>query len=659
MRLNMNRRLAQAWVVLSILLSIVFLGCGSRETPIVKKSALPFVVEEKDTGAPRTTGVTPQVIVAISKVQNATVKNELLASTGVMQATFGDPEGGWSTIDKIDQDAAKAKALGAFATFHVWIANIRAAQGDYADGRKAYEFGRRAALSIASRGHGGGDMIISMIKETSPEQWEAKARLADGSTTGSVNAALKIKDPREKERVLADILKAQVKAGQIPEAKETLKHIESKGERWRCLEAIAIAQSRAGDIAGATDTIKQIEVIANGSVATDPKREFYFSRPSALALAALASAQSKAGDAEAAKRSLAAAHQLAGEVYAVTAGGILQEMTRTQLELQDQVGAKQTFAFWEQLLETRQQELRQAFGMWNESHKTLAMKLAEAGQVDDSKRVLAKINKHFDKPPLPEGAAKQNDTSNVGVDEDAIAAIIRTQLSRGDTKEALDALEPIADTARGTMLREDIVKALLQANDYDTILNVAEKVPDVTTRFWLLIRGDVAARVPGALDTAAKIARQIPDPPGMKQGQARDNALRWVVQRQAEAGDLAAARQTLMEINDSEERTTATQFIAKAETAGTHSRRESAEQKQPAIKQSDLIARFEAAHSLADWQGSADLQGQFWDQVSAQINNGNIADAQRTLRKLVQLAARQFRTWAVNAELHSSLAPKE
>lgn len=72
-----------------------------------------------------------------------------------------------------------------------------------------------------------------------------------------------------------------------------------------------------------------------------------------------------------------------------------------------------------------------------------------------------------------------------------------------------------------------------------------------------------------------------------------------------------------------------------------------------------IIARFEAAHSLADWQRNANLQGQFWDQVSTQINNGNIADAQQTLRKLLQLAARQFRTWAVNAELHSPQTPKE
>jgi hypothetical protein len=629
-----------------ILVSAVCPGCGSGALR-AKQGEAPAATS----AAPATDKLARGVIDEVARVSDAATRNELLGLVGIVQATFGDAEGAWSAINKIDQAPAKVQALGPFATFQAWIANIRAAEGDFAGGRKAYTFAWRAAQNIARRGHGGGDMIVSFIKETSPDQWEARARQAAGDRTNALQAALKIEDPRERVRVLLDLAKAQAMAGEISQAQETVKHIEPPGEKWQALQSVAIAQSRAADVAGAQNTIRQIEEIVNAAAAADPKRETYFSRPPALALAALASAQSKAGDAEAAKQSLSAAHQAAGEVPASQISSLLRDMTRTQLEFQDQAGAKQTFVFWENLLQNRQQELSKAYGMWNESHKTLSMALAEAGQLEDSKRVLAKIGNKSDQPAGPEGVSVSTNTA--GVDEDAIAAIIRTQLSRGDPKGALDSLEPIAHTARATFLRDQIVKELLKSNDYDAVLAVAEKIPDANTRFWLLIRGDVVSRVPGALTAAAETARQIPDTPGMKKGQARDNALRWVVEAQARAGEIQLARETLKEIQDEEEKSIAVASIAKAEGAGNDSRTAKGRSKEQSDKKSDLVARFEAARTLSDWQGNQDLQRQLWEQVSIQLSKGNTAGARDMLRQLVQLAARRFRSLAVTAEPQS------
>lgn len=676
-----------AFLVLRILANIVCPGCDSGGTPSAEDHLASAPLGNQDTehasttGAPATAELNRRVVVEVSKQRDAAARNELLGLVGVLQATFGEPEVAWSTIIKMDQAPAKEQALGQLTTFQLWIANIRAAEGDYAGGRKAYTFARRAVESLRLGGHGGGDMIISIVKETSPEQWESNARLAGGDRARGLQAALQIADPGQKARALLEIAKALSIAGDISQAKEALTHIEPKREKWQALQAIAIAQNRAGDIEGAKDSIRQIEEIMNEAAGDDPKREAYFSRQPALALAALASAQRKAGDVEGAKRSLSAAHEAAGEIQTYQVGSLLRDMTRTQLEFQDRAGARQTFAFWENLLRKRQQESNQPFGQSNESFKTLTIALADAGHLDDAARVAgtagqpmvsdgpppssssAKSSGGAGPPPGPEGAPSQEGAATIKYDEDAVAAIVRQQLSRGDTKGALETLDKIADTARGKDLRNKIVTELLKSHDYDAVLKVAEKIPDADTRFWLLIRGDVVAQVPGAMAVALKSARQIPDMPvpdrpGMKNSQARDNAVRWVVEAQARAGDLEQARATLKEIQDGSERGIAVASIAKAEGGGKDSRTANASSQAQTATEPDFVASFAAARTLGDWQGNQELQRQVWSKVSVAVDNGDLVDAQRILRKLVELAAQQFRSWAVNAQSKAPQTPK-
>ena len=126
-----------------------------------------------------------------------------------------------------------------------------------------------------------------------------------------------------------------------------------------------------------------------------------------------------------------------------------------------------------------------------------------------------------------------------------------------------------------------------------------------------------------------------------------------------QAGDLEQARVTLEEIQDEEELAIAVASIAKAESRGNDSRTAKTNSKPQSVKESDLIASFAAAHTLGDWQKNEHLQRQLWNTVTIQLSNGRIADTQRMLNELLQLAAQQFRSWAVNAPLQASRTPKE
>ena len=387
-----KRRYWITWSLLPLAVSIVCAGCRSGETQTIGELNGPIGELNR------------QVNAEISRVPDSKARNQLLYSVGMLQPRFGNSPEAFNAINKIDNASVKEHALLSLAISQLAIARRNASERNYTDGRKAISIARGAVENVSPRGHGADAMLIASIKEQRPEKWEAEARLGAGDGRAVLEAQT-IADPHSRARQLMTIAKAQAKQGEIDVALDTAGQIESLGPKWQALQAIAIAQSRAGDIAGAMKTIQQIKEIVKVAAATDPRREHYFSRSPALALAALAFAQGNAGDADSAEQSLSAAYRVVEKMHANYAVLLLHEITQTQLECGDEARAKQTLDLWQSFIRSREEKLKQVHGMWNESLRTLAFTLAQSGYFPEAMNVTGWI----DAPMGPAGVPDPGD----------------------------------------------------------------------------------------------------------------------------------------------------------------------------------------------------------------------------------------------------------
>ena len=117
---------------------------------------------------------------------DATVRNRLLGSVGALQSIFGESQEAFNAINKIDDASVREHSLLSLAVSQTVVAGRNAAEGDYAAGRKAISLARRAVENVRPRGHGADAMIITAIKEQSPEEWEVEARMGAGDSAAGV-----------------------------------------------------------------------------------------------------------------------------------------------------------------------------------------------------------------------------------------------------------------------------------------------------------------------------------------------------------------------------------------------------------------------------------------------------------------------------------------
>jgi RNA polymerase sigma factor (sigma-70 family) len=345
----------------------------------------------------------------------------------------------------------------------VRVALAQARAGDRDGARKTLQLARDAADAVKD------DRVTMAFREIA----EAYARLGD--LEAALRTAAGLDQEVAREQVLFLVASQQASAGDLPGARKVLAAMTTD-QKDSALAAIARAQARAGDVNAALET-------------ADRLRHQPLSR--ADALEAIALAQAKAGHRDAAARSLQEALQL--EV-ATLAGDDQKDAARARG----------------------------------------AVARARIGDVRGALDAAA---------ALPGRDADR---------DDVVRQIALEQARAGDTKAALQTLETIKDPARRARALTDLAAARAEAADGQAAAASLEKASEVASRVEdRPARADLlaeAAAVRTRLQAQARDWKAAREAAQALQGRARAGLLLDVVRAQVEAKQPAEARATLKDV---------------------------------------------------------------------------------------------------------------
>ena len=199
----------------------------------------------------------------------------------------------------------------------------------------------------------------------------ADAQAKAGDATGALETAQKIENARDRAKVLQDIADAQAKAGDATDALETAQKIENAGDRAETLSDIADTQVKAGDLQAARqtweDAIKAAQKIADTQF-----------RTRAQVLRQITNTQAKAGDVGNALKTTQKIEDVLVRAWA------LGNIATAQAKAGDRLATRRTFAAIFSAAQEYAHDIDASyFHLWVSTE--ILSTLAEAGSVQDVK----------------------------------------------------------------------------------------------------------------------------------------------------------------------------------------------------------------------------------------------------------------------------------
>jgi hypothetical protein len=456
------------------------------------------------------------------------IKNDVYVNIAEAQTKVGDFSGAKATASVIEGEKRESGyymiALSQVDAKDIAGARETAATIVKSDNYKS-RFYKRLSVAQAEAGDiAGARESVAKIedKKDKSEIYEAiaKAQAEAGDIAGARESVAKIEDKKDKSEIYEAIAKAQIKAKDFVGAKTTASKIDNKNNKTNTYEAITLAQTKTKDFIGARETVllKQDQSpsskaysymgIAEAQIKAGDKigalKTIALAKEAAAriedkgvrkgALYLIAGLQAKAGDIPAAKTTAAG---IEDKVYKDSA---YRQIIEVQIKAKDIAGAKATAAVNEYKNK-----------LWG--YKAIAESQAEAGNKKDALETIA-IARDI--------AAGIDDQKVKSV---AYADIADVQQKAGDIPGALGSIALAKEAAVGIEDKENKASSY-----YPYIAKVQARAQDKK----------------GALQTiesAKAIAADIED-------KKKLSAYSSISEAQAEAGDIAGARETAFGIED-------------------------------------------------------------------------------------------------------------
>lgn len=415
-------------------------------------------------------------------IYNEIDKDKAFESIAELQAKAGEVKRAVETASAIKNDYRKVRAL-------LGIAKAQAKAGDQQGAQTTFGKAIETASSLKNK-----HFALAGI---------AEARAEARDVQGALNTSVLLPSNSMKAEVLAVIAEAQVKAGDLKGARETIRtsaQLAGSSRKSAIFTSIAEAQAKTGDMAGALESaiatsglLIKVET-ADIQVAIQIVSTIRDSFQRAEALRAIALVQAKTGD---------------------------------------RAGAKLTF----------EKAVESAVAMSDDDPiKLLTLKeIAEiqekAGEPADAKETV----RHLFQIAI---AIKDQGLRVWWIEEFAVS-----QAKEGDVKGALkvaktywDDFEKLADgriKGRGQTPLERIAVALVEAGDLVSARQIASGVKNDIEKFQIITGIAAAQAKAGDFEGSLKTATEIQ--PGTN---FYDNVLRAIAETQVEAGDIEGALET-------------------------------------------------------------------------------------------------------------------
>lgn len=437
---------------------------------------------------------------------------QALEEIAVVQADFGDIDGGLATAKMIEDAETRSEALSG-------ISGAQADAGDFA-----------GSLATA-KSTGNPFLLVEALNRIAAARADAGDRAAAAPAHEEALATAQAsQDHSERQRLLRRVAMGQIETGDLDGALATIGLIEQGPDRDDVLGEIAAARAEAGDASGALEAATAI---------VDPEDR-------AKALGLIGAAQVRSGDRSAAETTLQAALEAVEQVVDVDDRAIAMAMVAVA-----RTGSRGDICFI--FCPDYADDFFAALGS---ALKTLGGASATAPTVGSSLNAadldagLAMVRIVDDPLERLVALAMIGHPLIVAGDGDALRLVVR------EAEAILPAFERSVsgDELRIRIVRLGVVAVQVVANDIDRAAALAAATEDAELRAallaflgWTQVRiGERAAAdssLSAALD-ALETAGDLENP----------GALKWIAAAQIEMGDQAAAFQTIDRIADDVER---------------------------------------------------------------------------------------------------------